>query len=239
MNVRYAAISKTGRRSNNEDAFRVWYLQDKDRWMGIVCDGLGGHSMGEVASETVADAIVDNWELESVTGDTAEKVMDACLKASDALDSLSSRFHHREMGTTMVMVGVDDNMLTIAHIGDSRCYLVRPTCVSDDSHNSPKDHIVYQTKDHIRLDFGWEVLDKCFFSYQKEKAIPDIAQFEIQTDDRILLCSDGVYKYIAPDVLTGILMENRSPEEIIDVIDSLCEKNGHDNYTAIVAIIGE
>ncbi len=58
--VRYATISKIGRRNKNEDAFRVVDMLDGYRFMGLVCDGLGGHAKGEVASETVADAIVEN-----------------------------------------------------------------------------------------------------------------------------------------------------------------------------------
>ena len=53
MKIKYATISEKGRRYNNEDAFRVIEHPEKNRWLGIVCDGMGGHSMGEVASETI------------------------------------------------------------------------------------------------------------------------------------------------------------------------------------------
>ena len=53
MEIRYATISKTGRRHNNEDAFKVIDMPESNRFMGIVCDGMGGHSFGETASETV------------------------------------------------------------------------------------------------------------------------------------------------------------------------------------------
>ena len=51
MKISYATISKTGKRMNNEDAFCVIDEQEEGRWFGIVCDGMGGHAMGEVASE--------------------------------------------------------------------------------------------------------------------------------------------------------------------------------------------
>ena len=57
MNIKYATISKTGRRSNNEDCFNVLEMPEHNRFMGIVCDGMGGHSFGEVASEAVCNAI--------------------------------------------------------------------------------------------------------------------------------------------------------------------------------------
>lgn len=237
MKVNYATISKAGRRSYNEDCFNIIDSPEKDRWMGIVCDGMGGHSMGDVASKTVVKAISDYWEKFSNMYDMEEKVVKACKKATVAVDLLSSKLY-AQMGTTMVMVSIEGNIATIAHIGDSRCYLLRQGHYDyDDINNTDKDHVVYQTKDHVRLDFGWEVVEKCFFSYRPEVAIPDILQLEVQTGDRIFLCSDGVYKCIAPNVLKEMLLEDKTTGEILDMIDSICERNGDDNYTAIMAIV--
>lgn len=237
MKVNYATISKAGRRSYNEDCFNIIDSPEKDRWMGIVCDGMGGHAMGDVASKTVVKAISDYWEKFSNMYDREEKVVKACKKATVAVDLLSSKLY-AQMGTTMVMVSIEGNIATIAHIGDSRCYLLRQGHYDyDDINNTDKDHIVYQTKDHVRLDFGWEVVEKCFFSYRPEVAIPDILQLEVQTGDRIFLCSDGVYKCIAPNVLKEMLLEDKTTGEILDMIDSICERNGDDNYTAIMAIV--
>lgn len=237
MKVNYATISKAGRRSYNEDCFNIIDSPEKDRWMGIVCDGMGGHAMGDVASKTVVKAISDYWEKFSNMYDREEKVVKACKKATVAVDLLSSKLY-AQMGTTMVMVSIEGNIATIAHIGDSRCYLLRQGHYDyDDINNTDKDHVVYQTKDHVRLDFGWEVVEKCFFSYRPEVAVPDILQLEVQTGDRIFLCSDGVYKCIAPNVLKEMLLENKTTGEILEMIDSICERNGDDNYTAIMAIV--
>lgn len=237
MKVNYATISKAGRRSYNEDCFNIIDSPEKDRWMGIVCDGMGGHAMGDVASKTVVKAISDYWEKFSNMYDREEKVVKACKKATTAVD-LQSSILHAQMGTTMVMVSIEGNIATIAHIGDSRCYFLRQGHYDyDDINNTDKDHVVYQTKDHVRLDFGWEVVEKCFFSYRPEVALPDIVQFEVQEGDRIFLCSDGVYKCIAPNVLKEMLLENKTKGEILEMIDSICERDGDDNYTAIIAIV--
>lgn len=237
MRITYATISKAGRRSYNEDSFNIIDSPEKDRWMGIVCDGMGGHAMGDIASKTVVKAISDYWKKFSDMCDREEKVIKACKKANIAIDQQSFK-HHVQMGTTMVMVSIEGNMATIAHIGDSRCYLIRKGYYDyEDINNTDKDHVVYQTTDHVRLDFGWEVVEKCFFSYRSEVAVPDIVQFEVQTGDRIFLCSDGVYKCIAPNVLKEILLEDKTAGEILEMIDSISERNGDDNYTAIMAIV--
>ena len=163
MEIKYSTISKTGKRHNNEDAFKVIDMPESNRFVGIVCDGMGGHSFGETASETVCNTISDFWKKHISTPDCDSKVKLACKKASCAIDQKAFELHHAEMGTTMVMVSIENDVATIAHIGDSRCYVQRPD-----------DGLLYQTKDHIRLDFGWETVAKCFFSYRSEVAVPDI-----------------------------------------------------------------
>ena len=126
MEIRYATISKTGRRHNNEDADKVIDMPQNNLFMGIVCDGMGGHSFGETASETVCNTISDFWKKHSSSPDCDSKVKLACKKASCAIDQKAFRLHHAEMGTTMVMVSIENEVASIAHIGDSRCYVQRP-----------------------------------------------------------------------------------------------------------------
>lgn len=224
MKIKYAIISKTGRRSNNEDYVKVIDKPEESRWLGVVCDGMGGHAMGEIASETIGKAVCDYWE-HSTDEDSVIKARRACRSASAKLAERASALNHVQMGTTLVMASIEGNTITITHCGDSRCYLMRD------------NDLVYQTKDHVGDSFGWEIVTKCFFSYKPEAAVPDIAQFEIKSGDRILLCSDGLYKSMPPEILKARMMDKKTPEELLDVYDFLCEKNGDDNYTAILAEI--
>ena len=226
MKIHYATISETGKRRNNEDAFRI--ADDGNRWLTVVCDGMGGHAMGEVASETVSNAIVNYWKKHADEPDSEAKVNNACAHAMRALDKKSDSFNHCKMGTTMVMASIDGDIVTIAHVGDSRCYLLRPD-----------EGLLYQTKDHVRLDFGWEVVDRCFFSYHHEANVPDVVQLKLKAGDRILLCSDGIYKSMAPDILLARMMDEKPLADILDVYNFLCEKQGDDNYTAVLIEIKE
>lgn len=223
MRVRYATISKIGRRNKNEDVFRVIDTPDAHRFMGLVCDGLGGHAKGEVASETVANAIVEYWKAHIQVPDSCDKVTAACKHAYRALDMRAYELGHCVMGTTLVMVSIENNMMTVGHVGDSRCYLMRPG-----------EGLAYQTRDHLKNDYGWEVLDRCLFSYHPEKVEAEVKQFEVKPGDRILLCSDGLYKSMSHNTLKTRLMDDKPLEDIINDYDLLCEKHGDDNYTAII-----
>lgn len=178
--------------------------------------------MGDVAAQTVCEAIASYWKSNLQETDCETKVKAACRAASMAMDKRADKLGRVEMGSTLVLASIEGNNVTIAHCGDSRCYLLRG------------GGMVYQTKDHVGLSFGWEVVNKCFFSYRPEIVQPDIEQFELQPGDRIFLCSDGVYKAIAPEILTARLMDEKPLEDVADVIKFLCEKNSDDNYTGIL-----
>ena len=219
--VKYASFCECGIRSNNEDYCQVVDNPEVGRYLFVVCDGMGGHAMGEVASQVVGSAICEYWERASFE-EGVEPVLQTSFKlASDALDAKANVLHKVEMGTTLVLAAIDSNQLYIAHSGDSRAYLLQTGAVA------------YQTKDHVEHSVWGDFINRSFFSYQREKADVEIHQFELNPGDRILLCSDGVCQFIAPDILTRRSMDDKSPEDVIDVILFLCEKFSKDNYTAI------
>lgn len=226
VKIQYATISETGTRKNNEDAFRMIGTSDGNRWLAVVCDGMGGHDKGEVASETVADAIVNYWRKAEDEIDSKDKVEKACLKARVALDECAFNMGYVKMGTTMVMASIEGDTVTIAHLGDSRCYLMRPSV-----------GLLYLTKDHIRMECGWEIIDRCFFSYRPEACIPDVVQFKLKAGDRIMLCSDGLYNSMTHKILLKNMMDEKSMDEIIDAYRILCEKQCNDNYTAVLIFV--
>ena len=220
--IRYASFSEAGVRRDNEDYCQVVADSDNDRYLFAVCDGMGGHAMGEVASQVVCSTICDYWEKASFD-EGVEPVLQTAFKlASEALDAKADILKKVEMGTTLVLAAIDGNQLTIAHAGDSRAYLLQD------------GEVAYQTQDHIEHSVWGDLINRSFFSYQREKADVEIRQFELNTGDRILLCSDGVCQFIAPDILTRRSMDDKSPEDVIDVILFLCEKFSKDNYSAIL-----
>lgn len=222
--IRYASFSEAGVRRDNEDYCKVVSDPDNDRYLFVVCDGMGGHAMGEVASQVVCSAICDYWERASF-GEGVESVLKTAFKlASDALDAKADILHKVEMGTTLILAAIANGVVTIAHCGDSRGYLLRPNT-----------GVVYQTEDHIEHSVWGDYINLSFFSYHRENAKVEIKQFDLLLGDRIFLCTDGVSSFIDPDILTDRLMDDKSPEEIADVIKFLCENGrSQDNYTGIL-----
>lgn len=240
MRIEYAVFSEAGARPYNEDYIRIVNMLEQDRNLFVLCDGMGGHVYADVASRSVADAFANYWEKKPEFKNCEKKVHEACHKASAAIDRKSLDMGHIQMGSTMVMASIEGNKVIIAHIGDSRCYLLRKgysdwEMFAETAEISYVDSgVVYQTRDHVSLQFGWETVAKCFFSYRPEVAVPDVREFDIQPGDVIFLCSDGVNKYVGSDILMERLMDDRTPDEIADTIKFICEKNSQDNYSGIV-----
>ena len=91
--------------------------------MFIVCDGMGGHACGDIASKTICDSISVYWDENQHENDTIGKVCQAAKEAQETLDEVSG---HYQMGTTMVMASIEGQNAMIAHAGDSRCYVIEP-----------------------------------------------------------------------------------------------------------------
>lgn len=219
--IRYAAFSEAGVRRDNEDYCKVVADSQNNRYLFVVCDGMGGHAMGEVASRVVCECIYDYWQHASPECDVENVLKAAFQEASKALDAKADVLNHVEMGTTMVLAAIHGDKLTIAHCGDSRCYLLRPNV-----------GVVYQTQDHVNHSVFGNFIDKSFFSYHSDKADVEIRQFGLQSGDRVFLCSDGISTYVDPGILSERVMDEKSPEEILDVIAFLCENGrSQDNYT--------
>ena len=216
----YTIFSETGRRIANQDICRVVEMPEENRCLLVVCDGMGGHAMGDAAAETVCNAVCNFWEDNPGKSDCEEKVLTAFAHASEALYYRSRMVRPIEMGTTLVMASVENNTVTIAHCGDSRCYLLR------------NGEVVHQTNDHSRP--GTEIVTRCFFSMEPEVAIPDITRIEVEKGDRIFLCTDGVYKAMAPQILAARLQDDKTLEDVVDVIKFMCEKFSTDNYSGIL-----
>ena len=218
--MRYIHFSEKGPRMNNEDCLNVVEIADK-RTLFVVCDGMGGHSCGEVASQTVCDSFSAYWEEHFEQEDSKAKVLDAAKEVSKILDEKSGYY---QMGTTLVMCSIEGKRATIAHAGDSRCYVI-----------DIKGNVKYRTIDHIESSsISLPYINRAFFTHHPEDAVPDVKTVELQPLDRILLCTDGLYNAIDDETLLHTLQCAKDVEQVAEKYQTICQEKAGDNYTAII-----
>lgn len=234
------AIQEIGQRSNQEDSLYPSIEESPSRGdLYILCDGMGGHAAGEVASKAVCAAMSEYLLSHRREEDRFEQVdFSAALKhAYDVLDENDTE-DEKKMGTTLVLARFHSGGCFVAHIGDSRIYHIRPA----------SKQILYVSKDHSLVNdlisLGELTPEQAKTSPQKNiitralqphQDYPAKADSENLTDlkpgDYIYMCSDGMLERMDDQELISILS---LPESDIKKIDLLRDrtKDNRDNHSA-------
>ncbi len=244
-------IWELGARDNQEDSLFPAFgtLSENDR-LFIVCDGMGGHSDGEVASKTVCETMSD-YIMKNVADQegefTDEDFKDALNAAYLELDAKDNGAE-KKMGTTLTFLKLHSQGATIAHIGDSRVYHIRPGKDNNDT------QILFQTLDHSLVNdlvkIGEMTPEEAKTSRQKNiitRAMQPNGEHrhradiyhtvDIKPGDYFMLCSDGILEQMEDDNIKFIFSEKAGNDENkVDMIINLTENN-RDNHTAIIVRI--
>jgi len=208
----------------------------------VVADGMGGHAGGDVAS-TIAIEILKHLDHPGHTPATAlrdlETALDhsqlAMIRASDTAPQLQG------LGTTVVCLMRTDTTLVMAHMGDSRAYLLRNgqlTQVTVD--HTFVQHLVdigritpAEAETHPQRNVVMRVLSDFDLDLH-----PDVSIREAKIGDRWLLCSDGLSGFVSPAELTHIMANVKNPGEAADLlIDKALQNQSTDNVTCLIADI--
>lgn len=221
MNIEYSIFSETGRRRENQDYIQIFVDKEKNRAAFILCDGMGGYAHGGLAARIVAASIARDIKQNPRTDEDSINAM--ISRASWTLDTMADVYGGAKMGTTLVMAYINGNEITVIHCGDSRCYVY-----------GRDNNVIYVTEDHNSGDYMGAPITRCFFAGYPEKAEPDVKTFKVSPGDRLLLCSDGVYPCMAPDILRDRMTDDKPIEDIMDTFKFMCEKFSDDNYSAIL-----
>lgn len=253
--LRFAALTDTGQhRSQNEDNFLV----DKKLNLFLVCDGMGGHAAGEVASAIAVRAfheeIRSEWErieayrLAKVEGSHPNH-RDITLLLEAAANRCSSKVNEvarsdeskRGMGTTLVALLVVENEAFIVHVGDSRLYLLRGGAIEQitEDHNVMNELVRRKKlpREKVEQLAQRNAVTRAIGVYEHVEA--DTLVLELANEDRLLLCSDGLSMYYEDDLgglgqLLRIPDENEAAEQLVR---SANELGGKDNITAIIVTV--
>ncbi|HLS46304.1 MAG TPA: protein phosphatase 2C domain-containing protein [Ornithinicoccus sp.] len=233
--LRYAARSHLGlgTKSRNEDSA---YAGPE---LLVLCDGMGGHAAGDVASSLVVGELV-HLDGESHGGDDMSQVLEqAVVAANERLAEVADESESTEgMGTTCIAMMRSGTKLAVANIGDSRAYLRRGTRVTQIT----KDHSFVQQL----LDEGRISEEEALHHPQRSLVTrvltgrpedhPDLSMRELRLGDRLLLASDGLTDYVAESTVAELLRSEGSPGEVADQLIAISLRaSARDNVTVIVA----
>jgi len=235
LTIRYAVRSDIGlARADNEDAA---YAGDR---LLAVADGLGGHAAGEVASAAVISALrpldtqVPSGELLNALGHAVQRAEGTLREMVAANPSL------RGMGTTVTALLRSGSRIGLAHIGDTRAYLVR----GGEVFQITRDHTVVQSL----LDSGSITPDEASSHPQRFLLLqaldgehdyaPDLQFHDAVAGDRYLLSSDGLHACVSAEAIGAVLVGVADPDEAAEELVKLAmDGGGPDNVTCIVADI--
>lgn len=247
MHLEAWARTDVGRkRAHNEDNFHM----DPEVGLYMVCDGMGGHAAGEVASAKAVEvvraevgrsrALLDEFARKD-TPQTREKVIGlverAVQKACADIHEMAARDAGKNgMGTTLIMLLMVGGKGIMGHVGDSRLYMVRAGQV----HQMSEDHSYVSemvkrgkmTKDEAKKSPYGNVITRAV-GIQASVQV-DTLLFDVLPGDTFLLCTDGLHGYVEESAEIGRLLADvgeRTPETLVDLANA---RGGKDNITAVV-----
>ena len=242
------SIHELGHRENQEDSL---YPPQKtattaDR-LFIICDGMGGHDSGEVASSLVTDVISSFLKEKMQTDEplTDELLQDAIDAAYNALDEHDTDAE-KKMGTTLTLLSLHRGGATMAHIGDSRIYHIRPS--EGKIRYRSRDHSLVQdlyeageiTEEEMATSPKRNIITRCMMPHEEKRCAADIFHTrDIQPDDYFYLCTDGMLERMKDKELLSILCDNDDSDEMKAAALLRYTSDNADNHTAILIHIDE
>lgn len=213
--------------------------------MFILCDGMGGHEAGEIASSTVCEAISTTINTAMKAGENfCENLLLRAIDAAyDLLDERDTATNEaKKMGTTVTFLMLHEEGATIAHMGDSRVYQIRPL------KNEDRAEIIFQTEDHSLVNdlikIGEltpeeaenyprkNVITRALQPHLEHRYKADIVTLkDIRPNDFFYMCSDGMLEEASNANLCFMLNQQKPEEELIKML-VLNSQHNRDNHSA-------
>lgn len=240
------------KRSHNEDC----YAAEPALGLYVVCDGMGGGNAGEVASHMAIDAILAYVKAEaqkqSVAGrgtvnrnvsPLTNQLADAIRAANETVYRASwEQAKYAGMGTTVVAARLTERQVSVAHVGDSRLYLIRngaiQTLTSDHSWVAEQVEKGYMTEEEAERSPRRNIVTRAL---GVESSVDiDLAEIPIANGDLLLLCSDGLTRGVR---CRDILKTLEAPGDLCDKVQRLVSQandaGGDDNITVVLVSVQE
>lgn len=231
-------------RTVNEDALRVVRPTDADVMtqrgvLAVVCDGMGGHEAGEVASALALETIINR--LDQDNRELPQDLVRAVQAANRAIfDTARENPRLQGMGTTCCVLQMRGGMAYCAHVGDSRCYLIRGNelFVMTEDHSAVMDLVRRGiiTLEDARTHPDKNVISRALGSHRDVEVSAWTHPFIVQPGDTFLLCSDGLYDLVDDELIrvtvgTGDVHAQVACDRLIALAR---ERGGHDNISVAI-----
>jgi PPM family protein phosphatase len=225
------ARTDVGRRANNEDAVFASLR------LAAVADGVGGAAAGEVASQTLINALihVDKCRLQ---GRLEDALAEGIAQGNETIGFIAGcRPALAGMSTTVTAVALGDDRCVVANLGDSRTYLLRDGELIQLTHDDSWVQLMIdsgeltpeEARDHPRRSLVLAALDG-----EPDRG-PSLTTFEARPGDRLLLCSDGLSDVVDDAALEATLRLASREECAARLIELALAAGGRDNISAVVA----
>lgn len=240
--IEFAGLSETGPvRDDNQDAI---YIPDGSCPPGAgqifaVADGMGGYAQGEVASSLALSSLLDTYT--NIMFGKPDGVLKRGFEAANmAVCAEASRLGVTAMGTTLIAAAFHGNTLHLAHVGDSRAYLVRngkATCLTED-HTVVGDLLrmkviqAWQVRSHARRSILTKAVGMSLFIH------PDFISISLLPGDRLVLCTDGCWSVVEDEELEQITKQAGSAADLCRaLVDFALERGSDDNLSVAAAYV--
>ncbi len=236
----YSATDSGRRRDHNEDTYPAY----PDQGLWAVADGMGGHAAGEVASAIVRDRLQQAAD----NNDNIPQAIQACHRA--LFDAIEQNIGAPGMGSTLVAVSSQQLHYEIFWVGDSRAYLWDNGDNRGDKGNN-QGRLEQLSRDHsyvqMLVDSGRisteeakhhpekNIITQCLGAQELEQVKVDHLKRRWQSQQWIILCSDGLSNELDDATMAQILSDSSSPQAAVEALmQTALNHGGHDNITVQV-----
>lgn len=244
LRLAVGAATDAAGREENQDAAAALALGasggDTDDFLLLVADGMGGHAAEDVASRIALETLTAAF-LSLPAGDLGQALKQAYRQANDAIYAAAEAEPTRTgMGTTLTSALLRGKYATVAHVGDSRAYLVRGEGVTQVT----RDHTVVAddvaqgriNADAAKSDPRRNRLTHAVGTHPRlDRDLPSIFELTLLPGDRLMLCSDGLYEALNDADLRSVLRQADPGDAARALVALAAERGTKDNATAVVA----
>ena len=242
VNIQVQGATHVGMvRSVNQDS----YFIDKSKKVYIVADGMGGHAGGEVASKMCTEKVFEYLEKKLFADEQDSQSTDGIIgrRLAEAINYSSTAIFEKSlenpalkgMGTTSTAIIIDQNDGYVAHVGDSRLYLIRCGYIyqltEDHSFVTEQLKAGLITEEEAEIHKMKNIITRSV-GYQEEEEV-DTHHFKLIKDDYILICSDGLHGKVSCSEIAEIVVKEGTAS-VNSLIDLANKNGGEDNITAVV-----